>query len=76
MLGTFDAAVTECLEPLEKTLLTCTTLEGVPKEELSKGMDLIKSKYQQKMEPISNKLEVSFDICCTCTSNLPSREVV
>lgn len=62
VLGTFDAAFTECLEPLEKTLLTCSGLEEVPKEDFRKGMEKLKSRYQQKIEPISNKIQVNFDI--------------
>lgn len=59
MLGTFDAAFTACIEPMEQTLLACSVLDDVPKEDLSKGIELLKSRFQQKMEPINNKLQVS-----------------
>lgn len=44
---------------MEQTLLACSVLDDVPKEDLSKGIELLKSRFQQKMEPINNKLQVS-----------------
>lgn len=58
VLGTLDATVIECLEVMEESLMTSTSLEGVPKESLKDGLDLLKSRFSQKFEPISKKLEV------------------
>lgn len=59
MLGTLDSTVTECMEAMEESLVTSSILEDVPKENLVKGVGLLKSRFSQKMEPICSKLEVS-----------------
>ncbi len=59
VIGTLDSVVTECMEVLQESLMCSSVFEDVPKETQNKGFELLRTRFQQKMEPISSKLEVS-----------------
>ncbi|XP_046451667.1 uncharacterized protein LOC124199774 isoform X1 [Daphnia pulex] len=54
VLGTLDSTFTDCMEAMEESLVS---REDVPKENLIKGIGLLKSRFSQKMDPICSKLE-------------------
>lgn len=59
VLGTLDSAVTECMEAMRKSLLLSSLVQDIPKDDIEKGLDQLKSRFVKKMEPISGKLEVA-----------------
>jgi hypothetical protein len=59
VLGTLDSTFTDCLEAMEESLVS---REDTPKEDIIKGIGLLKSRFSQKMDPICSKLEVSSSV--------------
>ncbi|KZR99371.1 putative Protein MIS12, partial [Daphnia magna] len=57
VIGTLDSTVTECMDVMEKSLLESSVFEDIPKEDIAKGVDLLRSRFSKKIEPICSKLE-------------------
>lgn len=51
--------MTECMEAMRKSLLLSSLVQDIPKDDIEKGLDQLKSRFVKKMEPISGKLEVA-----------------
>ena len=60
VIGTIDSTVLECIDVLRDSMLSSSSvLKDISKEDLLKGMEVLKQRFSRKMEPISCKLEVS-----------------
>lgn len=46
------------MDVMEKSLLESSVFEDIPKEDIAKGVDLLRSRFSKKIEPICSKLEV------------------